>query len=106
MAQYIRQELSADVLRSLVKIHVIEWSANDAGVLEWEKTLYDLLKDWEAYGVAVREPDGLYFVKKKRKISMSFLASCSRGRLIFCPARKPDHKLPVRTMLSREERAG
>src|SRR5260370_14976924 len=56
-------------------------STEDAGVLEWEKTLYDLLKDWAAYGVAVREPDGLYFVRKETKNINEFL-----GQLLTGPA--------------------
>ena len=89
MAQYISKRFQQTYYKALWKYMLASGSAKDAAVLEWEKTLYDLLKDWAAYGVAVREADGLYFVKKETKISMSFLASCSRGPLIYCLTRKP-----------------
>ena len=81
MAQYISKRFQQTYYEALWKYMLATGSTNDAGVLEWEKTLYDLLKDWAAYGVAVREPDGLYFVRKETKNINEFL-----GQLLTGPA--------------------
>jgi hypothetical protein len=81
MAQYISKRFQQTYYEGLWKYMLASGSAKDAGVLEWEKTLYDLLKDWAAYGVAVREPDGLYFVRKETKNINEFL-----GQLLTGPA--------------------
>ncbi len=81
MAQYISKRFQQTYYEALWKYMLASGSAKDAGVLDWEKTLYDLLKDWAAYGVAVREEDGLYFVKKETKDINEFL-----GQLLTGPA--------------------
>ena len=81
MAQYISKRFQQTYYEALWKYMLASGTTQDAGVLEWEKTLYDLLKDWAAYGVAVREPDGLYFVRKETKNINGFL-----GELLTGPA--------------------
>jgi hypothetical protein len=81
MAQYISKGFQQTYYEALWKYLLASGPTNDKGVLEWEKTFYDLLKDWAAYGVAVREPDGLYFVRKETKNINEFL-----GQLLTGPA--------------------
>jgi hypothetical protein len=81
MAQYISKRFQQTYYEALWKYMLASGSAKDAGLLDWEKTLYDLLKDWAGYGVAVREEDGLYFVKKETKDINDFL-----GQLLTAPA--------------------
>jgi hypothetical protein len=81
MAQYISKGFQQTYYEALWKYLLASGPTNDRGVLEWEKTFYDLLKDWAAYGIAVREPDGLYFVRKETKNINEFL-----GQLLTGPA--------------------
>ena len=81
MAQYISKRFQQTYYEALWRYMLASGSVKDAGVLEWEKTLYDLLKDWAAYGVAVRESDGLYFVRKETKDINELL-----GQLLTGPA--------------------
>jgi chemotaxis regulatin CheY-phosphate phosphatase CheZ len=81
MAQYISKRFEQTYYEALWRYMLANSSAKEAGVLNWEKTLYDLLKDWAAYSVTVREEDGLYFVKKETRDINDFL-----GQLLMAPA--------------------
>jgi hypothetical protein len=81
MAQYISRRFQQAYYEALSRYMAASAPAKDSGVLDWEKTFYDLLKDWAAYGVAVREEDGLYFVRKETKDINEFL-----GQLLMGPA--------------------
>jgi len=83
MAQYISKRFQQTYYEALWRYMVASGSAKDAGVLNWEKTLYDLLKDWAAYGVAVREQDGLYFVRKETKDINEFFGQVLTGPSYF-----------------------
>jgi hypothetical protein len=79
MAQYISRRFQQTYYEALSRYMAASAPAKDSGVLEWEKTFYDLLKEWAAYGVAVREEDGLYFVRKETKDINEFLSQFLMG---------------------------
>ena len=79
MAQYISRRFQQTYYEALSRYLAASVPAKDSGVLEWEKTFYDLLKEWAAYGVAVREEDGLYFVRKETKDINEFLSQFLMG---------------------------
>ena len=81
MAQYISRRFQQTYYEALSKYMAASAPAKDSGILDWEETFYDLLKDWAAYGVAVREEDGLYFVRKETKDINELL-----GQLLIAPA--------------------
>jgi hypothetical protein len=81
MAQYVSKRFQQTYYEALWRYMLASGSVKDAAALAWEKTLFDFLRDWAAYGVAVREVDGLYFVKKETKDMNAFL-----GRLLTGPA--------------------
>jgi hypothetical protein len=81
MAQYVSKRFQQIYYDTLWKYVSASASPKDAAAIDWEKTLYDQLKDWAAYGVAAREEDGLYFVKKETKDINEIL-----GQLLTAPA--------------------
>jgi hypothetical protein len=81
MAQYVSRRFQQTYYETLWKYVAASGSPKDAAAIDWEKTFYDQLKDWAAYGVAAREEDGLYFVKKETKDINEIL-----GQLLTAPA--------------------
>jgi hypothetical protein len=81
MAQYVSRRFQQTYYDTLWKYVSASSSLKDATTIGWEKTLYEQLKDWAAYGVAAREEDGLYFVKKETKDINEIL-----GQLLAAPA--------------------
>jgi hypothetical protein len=81
MAQYVSRRFQQTYYETLWKYMSASSSLKDAATIGWEKTLYDQLKDWAAYGVATREEDGLYFVKKETKDTNEIF-----GQLLAAPA--------------------
>jgi hypothetical protein len=81
MAQYVSRRFQQTYYDTLWKYMSASSSLKDAATIGWEKTFYEQLKDWAAYGVAAREEDGLYFVKKETKDINEIL-----GQLLAAPA--------------------